>query len=233
MSEELTKAPVRDPGDFLRGLVIIVTVGTFGTQFLECVTRGAFDASGGLQLGYIGLLMAYAGQKEVRRWQLLKKLPPEEALATMESAEALKARKGEFYVALWWIFWTLAFVASKAWPVVFVVPKDLFKTCVEILSVFFGTTLSKELWKTRQRRWTQPQGANPDVGPVRAADHKAALLAHVRAQGRITNQQAQELLGLSRMSVWRLLEELEREAVVVWDGSSRQDPDGAYRLKNS
>ncbi|MFH1369117.1 MAG: hypothetical protein ABII64_08325 [Elusimicrobiota bacterium] len=145
---------------------------------------------------YLGVLAAYVGQKELRRWLSAPDadVMPEDVLK--------KFARGEIIVTVWAVtagvvvlFWEFGLVRA--------VPETLLYTFGEVMGIYFGTSASK-YFKNRGYK------AAMETESV-AATYGDKVLAFVSEHGEICNNDCEKLTGLNDSQTYRLLTKLVEE----------------------
>ena len=147
---------------------------------------------------YTGLLAAFAGEHEIRRW------------TGKTDRYALSA---EFVIYAWWLSYLviLLWINLRA-GCTRVMPADYAAICKEIIVVFFGAGVSK---------FFHAQAADSDAAALSKA--KQAIMDYAAGHGRITTGQCAQLLGVSVRHARRLISQLQAEGLLEPDGS-KDDP---------
>ena len=119
----------------LAPLLTIYTLAYLALMGLDFAAKGEFDVPAGLMAVYFALLLAYATDKEIRRWTG-KESPP---------------RKGTLFVYLWMIFYLVIFIIHSLKPE-YALPKDLTTVTLQVLGIFFGSKVSKKIFQARAQK---------------------------------------------------------------------------------
>lgn len=196
-------------GRVLRPLLHLATAITFYTTFrqfwsAEYAVRYSPDAA------YVTLLAAYAGHREVRRWSQDPALAEE------------RARRGELFVAAWWLFYFAALVAANHVSR-YRLPESLYPLCLQVTGIFFGTLTSQQLF---ERKEIQTEKA---LGGAEAIEEKL-LGAFTRSGKPLSRRELETQTGLSRSSLQRALSRLQLAGRLRWTGASLRDPQGRFEL---
>src|SRR3989338_3038550 len=140
----------------LAPLLTIYTLAYLALMGLDFAAKGEFDMPSGLMAVYFALLLAYATDKEIRRWTG-KESPP---------------RKGTLFVYLWMIFYLVIFIIHSLKPE-YALPKDLTTVTLQVLGIFFGSKVSKKIFQAKAQKLVDavlekvaPSTGTPATEPV-------------------------------------------------------------------
>ena len=147
---------------------------------------------GGMLAIYTALLLAYASDKEIRRW-LGKDAP---------------SKKGSWFVYLWFVFFLAAFVIHS-FKSEFELPADLTKVAIEVLAVFFGTKASKKVYGMRQSK------------QEKTLSREEKVLVYLKEHQEAKNSDFQQILGVSESTVRRILNKMESKRLIVQHGDKK------------
>jgi hypothetical protein len=220
--------------DVLYGLVLLFTYGQlflivwdmlsmiegFGTlaAMAGITDPGRIHSFGEMTTMYLGMLGLYIGRNAVRQYQ------------GKDDAEALpryvflKIQRGYFYLAMWG---TLCFVAYmlKAFEVISRMPYELTITTLGVAGGLFGDKVLKGFLDKRTVR----QLDTADAAST-AADHGGSIMEYIEKNGRITNNECQQLTGLGDTHSSNLLSQLVQEGKIEQVGEGRYT---YYRMKGA
>jgi hypothetical protein len=163
---------------------------------------------------YVVILAAYAGHRELRRW------------SNDPTVITQRARRGEFFVIGWWTAYFVAILIANH-ALRYRLPDGLFALCAQITAIFFGTLASQQVYRGKR-------SAASDVGrgTTGGSSLEDRILVHLKDASRpVMRRELEEILGVSRATVTRSLDDLEKQGKVVWAGESQNDPNGGFRSR--
>ncbi|OGQ58258.1 MAG: hypothetical protein A3I75_07795 [Deltaproteobacteria bacterium RIFCSPLOWO2_02_FULL_50_16] len=173
-------------------LLAVYTITYLGLMIYDFVAKEAFEMPAGMMGVYTALLLAYATDKEIRRW-LGKEKP---------------SRYGSYFVYLWFVFFLVAFVI-QSFKAEYTLPKDLIAVVLEVLAVFFGSKASKKVYEMKQG-----QGAE-------ALSREEKVLSYLKEHKEAKNNDFQQILGASESTVRRILNTMESKGLVEQHGDKK------------
>jgi len=173
-------------------LLAVYTITYLGLMIYDFAAKEAFTMPTGMMGVYTALLVAYAGDKEIRRW--LGKEEP--------------SRYGSWFVYLWFVFFLVAFVI-QSFKSEYVLPKDLIAVVLEVLAVFFGSKASKKVYETKTGQ-----------GEV-ALSREEKVLSYLKEHKEAKNNDFQQILGVSESTVRRILNTMESKSLVEQHGDKK------------
>ena len=221
----------------LAPLLTIYTLAYLALMGLDFVAKGEFDMPAGLMAVYFALLLAYAADKEIRRWTG-KESPP---------------RKGTLFVYLWMIFYLVIFIIHSLKPE-YALPKDLTTVTLQVLGIFFGSKVSKKIFQARAQKLVDavlekvaPSTGTPATEPVPPQDDMPAttnieapkttppvaevvgvidkqeevILEVIRNKGQAKREDFLAASDMSKSSLGRLLDMMEAEGKIVQVGERK------------
>ena len=159
---------------------------------------------------YIVLLTAYAGLRELRRW-----VPDPEVIEE-------RARRGELFVAFWWIFYAVTLVSANHLAA-YRVPDGLFSLCVQVTTIFFGTLASQQIYKGRAVKAPKAEEGQTLESRILAYIHQATVP--------VRRRELEDRFQTSRSVLQRILDRLESQGHIEWTGEGPTDPAGGFRPK--
>src|SRR3989338_818431 len=176
-------------------LLAVYTLVYLGLMVYDFAAKGAFTMPTGMMGVYSALLVAYAGDKEIRRG--LGKEEP--------------SRYGSYFVYLWFVFFLVAFVI-QSFKSEYALPKDLIAVVLEVLAVFFGSKASKKVYEMKQG-----QGAE-------ALSREEKVLSYLKEHKEAKNNDFQQILGASESTVRRILNTMNPKASLSNTGIKKPPP---------
>ena len=166
-----------------------------GFQLFEFFQGGAYQPRYLIAELYLGLLAAYAVQREGSKW-----LGADEAL--------IRIRRGELFVGLWFAvflaFWAMANLSTR-----WILPQELKAITLGVLGIFIATGVSSG-FRTRAGRTAADS----------SSDKRELILRLLTERGPLSAEAVAAALDISKSSAWRLLESLEKEGRITQDASS-------------
>jgi len=220
-------------------LTHFITAAYFGGFLLKFFSLEKFNPDSGMGLIYASLLVYYAGEKEVRRWN---GLIPEDTLSATEGSQ-LNYGKGEYIVTAWCLLFSFCWLFSTLKPD-YKIPNDLPNTCIRVLTIFLGSKASKRLYLGRLKKTRNPfPRENLDNGYFTLTDQAVEetyllnnasridpILDYLKKNGKITRENVAEILGVSERTASRILQMLANKGRIKWVGKWEKDPEGYYVL---
>ena len=229
------------PSMVVSRLTHFMTIVYFGGFFIEFFSRGAIKPISQMSIIYTSLLTAYAGEKELRRWNGLIE-------------QDAKGGKGEYIVCLWFLFYTFCWFFSTFKPA-YKIPIELPTACISVLSILFGSKASKRFYQGRLRKSkniprfselglptflegsratefpavVDPSGEETEL--INDNSRIDTILEYLKKNGRITKEDAATTLGVSPTTAWRTLRTLSEQGKVKWVGKWKNDREGYYILQ--
>lgn len=211
----------------LAPLLVVYTLAYLALMGLDFAAKSEFDMPAGLMAVYFTLLLAYAADKEIRRWAG-KETPP---------------RKGILFVYLWLTFYLVVFIIHSLksdYPL----PNDLTYVTLQVLGIFFGSKISKSIFQSRAQKLVDavlekvapgterpvnepvPATAKVEVPPTLPHDgrenkQEELVLDMIRKNGQVKREDILPALGISRSSVGRLLEKMEEKGLITQIGDRK------------
>ena len=188
-------------------LLTVYTLAYMALMGYDFAAKEAFEIPSGLMAVYITLVLAYAADREIRRW-IGKELP---------------LRKGTLFVYLWLVFYLVVFIIRSLKPE-YTLPNDLTKVTLQVSGIFFGSKLSKKIFQVKKgtvksvfsilkgeegeipKRETSQETKKP-IEPTRNPEE--VVLDLIRKSGRAKREDLLPVTGMSRSSLGRLLDEME------------------------
>jgi|GEM_PF-4689357 len=238
------RTPVTIPSRVIARLTNFITVIYSGGFLIEFFSRGVFKPISQMGIVYTSLLTAYAGEKELRRWNGLIE-------------ENAQGGKGEYIVSLWFLFYTFCWLFTTFKPV-YKIPAELATACISILTILFGSKASKRFYQGKLRkRLSLPKSFDSPVASLSkslleetlAAEPSALIdpateetqliknnrradiiLDYLKKNGKIDCETTAALLGVSKRTASRLLGRLANEGRINWIGKWESDREGYYVL---
>jgi len=226
------------PSKVIARLTHFVTFVIFGGFSIEFFSRGAIKPISQISILYTSLLTAYAGEKEVRRWN---SLIPEET----------RGGKGDYIVSLWFLFYIFCWAIASLKPV-YKIPANLLTACLSVLTIFVGSKASKRFYQGKLRKGknlpkpflqgtivTDPsppltslteEPLSEETEPVNNNNRITLILDYLKKNGKITRENAAQILRVSKTTAWRLLRFLADQGKIKWVGKWDRDPEGYYVL---
>ncbi len=197
-------------------LLTLYTLAYLALMGYDFAAKEAFDIPSGLMAVYITLVLAYAADREIRRW-IGKEIP---------------LRKGTLFVYLWLVFYLVVFMIRSLKPE-YTLPNDLTKVTLQVLGIFFGSKLSKKIFQLKKgavgsvvsilkgpalsKAEGEEEKAPKEVAPketektVEAVRNpEEVVLDLIRKNGRAKREDLLPATGMSRSTLGRLLEEMEK-----------------------
>lgn len=169
----------------------------FGVVHLAGIVGGllGFAVQSSFLIGniYLGVLAAYVGQKELRRW-----LSSPDADVMPEYARKKFAR-GEVIVGAWSVALGVVAVLWQ-WGAVKVIPEPLLYTFGEVMGIYFGTSASKYFKNRNFKAGMEAESA--------AMTHGSTVIGYVSKYGAIGNDECRQVTGLDPDRAKRLLNKL-------------------------
>jgi len=188
-------------------LLTLYTLAYLALMGYDFAAKEAFEIPAGLMAVYTTLLLAYAADKEIRRW-VGKELP---------------SRKGAIFVYLWLVFYLVTFIVHSL-KSEYALPDDLTKVALQVLGIFFGSKVSKKvfdlkkgtvgsivsIFKGKEEKISGEKPITVEKGPTETAGNpEEVILNLIRKNGRAKREDLLPVTGMSRSSLGRLLEEME------------------------
>lgn len=233
----------------LAPLLTIYTLAYLALMGLDFAAKGEFDMPVGLMAVYFALLLAYATDKEIRRWTG-KEAPP---------------RKGTLFVYFWLIFYLVVFIIHSLKPD-YALPNDLTTVTLQVLGIFFGSKVSKKIFQARAQKLVDavlekvvpstgisstetaiPQGNKPatantetpksdsPITPVttsatvtsvdrddgRESKEEEIVLNVIHEKGQAKREDLLSATGMSKSSLGRLLDKMEEKGLITQIGDRK------------
>ncbi len=224
----------------LAPLLTVYTCAYIALMGYDFAAKGEFEMPAGLMAVYIALVLAYAADKEIRRWTG-KETPP---------------RKGALFVYLWMIFYLVVFIIRSLKPD-YALPKDLTTVALQVLGIFFGSKVSKKIFQTRAQKLVEavlekvaPSAGTPATEPAlsqnnvpvpakvetpklggpltpplspegRGSNEDETVLDVIRQKGQAKREELLFATGMSKSSLGRLLDKMETEGKIMQVGERK------------
>lgn len=173
-------------------LTTAYTIVYLGMMIADFILKDAYTAPTAMMIAYGALLVAYAGDKEVRRWM----------------GKGEPSRWGSLFVYAWFVFLLVVLIISSIFKE-FAAPADLVKVCLEVLGVFFGSKASKKIYEVKQ-------GQNAE-----ALTREEKVLSYLKEHKEARNNDFQQILGVSESTVRRILNTMESKGLVTQHGDKK------------
>ena len=204
-------------GEFLFKLTFFITIVHAGFIFWDFLTliqpfnkfagiieENSVYSSGSMSTLYLAILGIYAGRKEIKRWTQNSGIEIAEQQST--------SNRGEFIVGTWVVFTVVTLVFQQL-HIISRMPHELFRTALQVIGVIFGTYTSRDLHKRKKGGIQNIQDSN--------LQSKDKIIEFIKSNGFIDNASCQKLLNLDRNKAYILLNSLEKEGVLVQEGSRK------------
>lgn len=200
-------------------LLTLYTLTYLALMGYDFAAKEAFEMPAGIMAVYMTLVLAYAADKEIRRW-MGKELP---------------ARKGVLFVYAWMLFYLVAFTIHSLKPE-YALPNDLTKVVLQVLGVFFGSKVSKKIFegkreavgsivsmfrKKEEKTPEEPGMAVPNGPAVVAGNAEEVVLNLIRKNGRAKRDDLLATTGMTRSSLGRLLDDMEQRGLITQVGERK------------
>jgi hypothetical protein len=179
--------------------------GMFAHTTLKRELALPFTASTEMLQVYLATLAIYAGGKEIWKW---KNRSDEEILS---DAESRRISRG-FYIVAGWTVYTVLVIFCKSMGLIAEVPGILMNTLYGVLSVFFGTEVSRHM---------RAGGAKARQDAVVQENYGDRTLDYCREKGSISRLECENEFGLNEDQALRLLQRLVREKKLVETGEKK------------
>jgi hypothetical protein len=176
-------------------LLSLVTVGYLAMLLAEFCLPNVLRVPVAMMPVYIGLLGAYAADKEIRRW----------------FGAPEPARKGSVFVYLWVLLFT-GMVTINFFRADYPLPPDLTKVVIQVLGVFFGSRASKYIYDRRP-------GTAAD--PAEQSGRRGRILEIIETRGQVTRAEITTEFGVSKSTAGNLLDDMVREGLIIMVGEGR------------
>ena len=144
---------------------------------------------------YIALLVAYAADKEIRRW-VGRPEPP---------------RKGSVFVYLWALLYLIFFIIHTFNPN-YKMPEEIGSITLEVIGIFFGTKASKHIHQARAKR---------SDDKAKSMDYREFVLTHLQTHGRINRSDVMQQFNISASTATRILADIAKEGLIIPKGAGR------------
>lgn len=216
----------------LAPLLVVYTFAYLALMGLDFAAKGEYDMPSGLMAVYFALLLAYAADKEIRRWTG-KETPP---------------RKGTLFVYLWLVFYLVVFIIHSLKPD-YTLPKDLTTVTLQVLGIFFGSKVSKKIFQARAQKLvdavlekvvpsmgapvTEPAPSQSNVPPTKietlnatptvseVVGEEKTVLDVIRNKGQTKREDLLSATGMSKSSLGRLLDKMEEKGLITQIGDRK------------
>jgi predicted transcriptional regulator len=219
----------------LAPILVIYTCAYLALMGYDFAAKSEFEMPAELMAVYIALVLAYAADKEIRRWTG-KEAPP---------------RKGTLFVYFWMIFYLVVFIINCLKPD-YALPKDLTYVTLQVLGIFFGSKISKSIFqskaqklvdavldkgdivptpstpaKVEEKREAEPQIETskidkPVTETIKATSKEEEIILDViRKKGQAKREDLLTATGMSKSSLGRLLDEMEARRLIVQVGERK------------
>jgi hypothetical protein len=150
---------------------------------------------------YLTLLSVYAGYKEFNRW----------TGKTKQLEQKIRRIKRGEMIVLFWVILTIIGITIMQIQLIPRLPKELFRTTLQVLGIFFGTYASKKLF-------------DKSMGMVERDDltneNRELILTHIELNGFITPKQCRELTGISRVQTYRIVHYMIKAGLIKSQGQT-------------
>ncbi|MBI2067416.1 MAG: hypothetical protein HYT77_05330 [Deltaproteobacteria bacterium] len=197
-------------------LLTLYTLAYLALMGYDFAAKEVFEIPSGLMAVYITLVLAYSADREIRRW-IGKELP---------------LRKGTLFVYLWLVFYLVVFIIRSLKPE-YALPNDLTKVTLQVLGIFFGSKLSKKIFQVKKGTVKSvfsilkgEEGAIPKTETPKETEKpteptknpEEVVLDLIRKSGRAKREELLPVTGMSRSSLGRLLEQMEKKGSITQVG---------------
>lgn len=202
---------------FVFWVTSVYTVVLFGLQIHELLTgQPPFNFSA-LNAGYLGLMSAYVGGKEITRWSR-KSLPAGSSSDSIPAPSRSFRLPGEWFVGGWVGLFLTATLLLQFYPDRFTFPAGLNTIALEVLTFYLGTNVSR--WLKSRDVETQAHlekdleltsgASSPLPSMARRVSKKRQrfeekIIATIRRTGAVTRASVQKLTGLKESAAGALL----------------------------
>jgi uncharacterized membrane protein len=185
---------------------------------------------------YTALVLAYAADKEIRRW----------------TGKEAPQKKGVLFVYLWMIFYLVVFIIHSLKPE-YTLPNDLTSVTLQVLGIFFGSKISKQIFQSRAQKLVDavlekvapntgtptavttpplndppalatnetPQPTTSATEPAEISRQEEMILDVIRKKGRAKREDFLTATGMSKSSLGRLLDKMEDKGLIVQIGDRK------------
>lgn len=218
---------------FIFWLSALYTFALLGLQGFELWTGKAPFNFAAVNAVYMGLLSAYVGSKEVRRWA------GGEATAVAQGDVVGGEKRpwrlpGEWFVGLWLVLLLAATFLVQARPERFHYPEGLNTIALEVLGFYLSTNVSRWL-KSRDQKTKESLEKELDESPEGSGQAPASttprisakrkrfedlILAQIQKEGGITRESVEQITRLKTSAAAALISSMVTKGLLVRSGQS-------------